>query len=106
MTCLSFYNDTVQKSLSSTEPLSVSDLQQNHENAVRETMSKFDNEKKLGDDDLISKFRDKLESDINIHHIQFEHQNENKHKFIEVSLIRDEIFMNFNHVNRITSNRI
>lgn len=85
MTCLSFYNDTIQKSLSSTEPLSVSDLQQIHQNAVRETMSKFDNEKKLGDDELISKFRDKLEYDINIHHIRFEHQNENTRKFIEVS---------------------
>lgn len=40
LTCLSFYNDTVQKSLSSTEPLSVSDLQQNHQNAMSETMSK------------------------------------------------------------------
>lgn len=85
MTCLSFYNDTIQKSLSSTESLSVSAFQQVHQNAVRETMSRFDNEKKLGDDELVSKFRDKLEYDINIHHIRHEHQNENTRKFIEVS---------------------
>lgn len=45
----------------------------------------FEQQRKFGSEELIKDFRDKLENDINLHHLKFEMQNDEKIQFQEVS---------------------